>query len=182
MLRLAVGLVFIVVPMLELLLLIKIGQGIGALPTLALVIGTALTGAYIISRQSLTVVNRAMEALSQGRTPVEPVLDGLFLMVAGVLLLTPGLITDVLALALLVPPLRRQIARAAMRWALRRSNVHVETFTTDGGRRGWRPADEDGTIIEGEFERVDERPVRPRGNNGAGRASEPGLGPPKGQS
>jgi len=116
MLRLTVGLVFLVVPMLELLLLIKIGQGIGALPTVALVIGTALTGAYIISRQSLAVVSRALEALSQGRTPMEPVLDGLFLMVAGALLLTPGLITDALALVLLVPPLRRLIARPAMRW------------------------------------------------------------------
>ena len=139
MLRLTVGLVFLVVPMLELLLLIKIGQGIGALPTVALVIGTALTGAYIISRQSLAVVSRALEALSQGRTPVEPVLDGLFLMVAGALLLTPGLITDALALVLLVPPLRRLIARTAMRWALRRTRVHVETFTAEAGPHHWPP-------------------------------------------
>src|SRR5262245_30494989 len=166
MLRLAVGLVFIIVPMLELLLLIKVGQGIGALPTVALVICTALTGAYIISRQSLTVVSRALEALSQGRPPVEPVLDGLFLMAAGALLLTPGLITDVLALVLLVPPLRRLIARTAMRWALRRTRVHIEAYAAHGGPEGWRPSAEDGTIIEGDFERIDERPVRPRGNNG----------------
>ena len=163
MLRLTVGLVFLVVPMLELLLLIKIGQGIGALPTVALVIGTALTGAYIISRQSLAVVSRALEALSQGRTPVEPVLDGLFLMVAGALLLTPGLITDALALVLLVPPLRRLIARAAMRWALRRSRVHVETFSAEAGPHHSPPSD-DGSVIEGEFERIDERPAKPRGN------------------
>jgi UPF0716 protein FxsA len=165
MLRLTVGLVFIVVPMLELLLLIKIGQGIGALPTVALVIGTALTGAYIISRQSLAVVSRALEALSQGRTPVEPVLDGLFLMVAGALLLTPGLITDALALVLLVPPLRRLIARTAMRWALRRTRVHVETFTAEAGPHHW-PLSDDGSVIEGEFEHIDERPGEPRGNGG----------------
>jgi UPF0716 protein FxsA len=165
MLRLAVGLVFIVVPMLELLLLIKVGQGIGALPTVALVIGTALTGAYIISRQSLAVVSRALEALSQGGTPVEPVLDGLFLMVAGALLLTPGLITDVLALVLLVPPLRRLIARTAMRWALRRTGVHAETFTAEAGTPHWPPSD-DGSVIEGEFERIDERPAEPRSNGG----------------
>jgi len=173
MLRLAIGLVFIVVPMLELLLLIGVGRHIGALPTLALVVGTALTGAFIISRQSLAVVSRTLEALSQGRTPVEPVVDGLFLMVAGALMLTPGLITDVVGLALLVPPLRRLIARAVMRWALRRTEVHIETFTADPGGpggpgrpRGWqRPAD-DGTVIEGEFERIDERPPKPRGNGG----------------
>jgi UPF0716 protein FxsA len=149
-----------------LVLLIKIGQGIGALPTLALVIGTALTGAFIISRQSLSVVSRTLEALSGGRTPVEPVVDGLFLMVAGALLLTPGLITDVVALALLVPPLRRLIARAAMRWALRRTKVHIQTFTADDGGRGWRPSAGDGTVIDGEFERVDERRVGPPGNRG----------------
>jgi UPF0716 protein FxsA len=161
MLRLAVGLVFIVVPMLELVLLIKIGQGIGTLPTLALVIGTALTGAFIISRQSLSVVSRTLEALSDGRAPVEPVVDGLFLMVAGALLLTPGLITDVVALALLVPPLRRLIARTAMRWALQRTKVHIQTFTAGAGPSGWRPPGNEGSVIDGEFERVEERPVRP---------------------
>ncbi len=165
MLRLAVGLVFIVVPMLELLLLIEIGRGIGTLPTLALVIGTALTGAFIISRQGLAVVSRTLEALSEGRPPLEPVLDGLFLLVAGALMLTPGLITDVVALALLAPPLRRRIARAVMRWALRRTRVHIETFTARSGPRGGRSPADDGTVIEGEFERVDERPVRPRGNS-----------------
>jgi UPF0716 protein FxsA len=169
MLRLAVGLVFIVVPMLELLLLIQIGQSIGALPTVALVVGTALTGAFIISRQSLAVVSRTLEALSDGRTPVEPVLDGLFLLAAGALLLTPGLITDVVALALLVPPLRRLIARAAMRWALRRTRVHIETFTARTGPEGWRPTVDDGGVIEGEFERIDERPARPRGDGGPSR-------------
>jgi UPF0716 protein FxsA len=165
MLRLAVGLAFIVVPMLELLLLINIGQSIGTLPTVALVVGTALTGAVIISRQSLTVVSRTLEALSDGRAPVGPVLDGLFLLVAGVLLLTPGLITDVLALALLAPPLRRLIARAVMRWALRRTRVHIETYTAGAGPEGWHPPADNGAIIEGEFERIDERPVRPRGDN-----------------
>jgi len=166
MLRLAVGLIFIVVPMLELLLLIKVGQGIGALPTVALVVCTALTGAFIISRQSLTVVSRTLEALSEGRAPLGPVVDGLFLLVAGALLLTPGLITDVVALALLVPPLRRLIARTAMRWALRRTKVHIETFTAGTGRRGGRHSADDGSVIEGEFERIEERPIRPRGKGG----------------
>lgn len=161
MLRLAVGLVFIVVPMLELLLLIEIGQEIGTLPTVALVIGTALTGAFIISRQSLAVVSRTLEALSQGRPPLEPVLDGLFLLVAGALLLTPGLITDLVALLLLIPPVRRTIARAAMHWALRRTKAHVETFTARSGPEDWHRPTDDGSVIEGEFERIDERPARP---------------------
>jgi UPF0716 protein FxsA len=161
MLRLAIGLVFIVVPMLELLLLIEIGQEIGTLPTVALVIGTALTGAFIISRQSLAVVSRTLEALSHGRPPLEPVLDGLFLLVAGALLLTPGLITDLFALLLLIPPVRRVVARGAMHWALRRTKVHMETFTVRSEPDGWRPPTDDGSVIEGEFERIDERPSRP---------------------
>src|SRR5262245_38270273 len=102
LLRLVIGLVLIVVPILELMLLIKIGQAIGVWATLALVLGTGLAGALIISRQSVSVLTRTLQALSEGRPPVEPVLDGLFLLLAGALLLMPGLATDVVALALLV--------------------------------------------------------------------------------
>jgi UPF0716 protein FxsA len=165
MLRLAVGLVFIVVPMLELVLLIKIGQSIGALATVALVVGTALTGAFIISRQSLAVVTRTLEAASEGRPPLAPVLDGLFLLVAGALLLTPGLITDAVALALLVPPVRRAVAGACVRWVLRRADIRIKTYTpqdgTGDGPERSRPSagPGDGPIIDGEFERVEQRPV-----------------------
>jgi UPF0716 protein FxsA len=175
LLRLVVGLVFIIVPVLELMLLIKIGQGIGALATAALVLCTALTGAYIISRQSLAVVTRTIEAASEGRPPVGPVLDGLFLMVAGALLLTPGLLTDIVALALLVPAVRRAVARASVRWVLRRADVRLATYTRDerAEQEPPRPPSAglgEGPIIDGEFERVDERPASqrngPRRNNG----------------
>ena len=162
LLRLAIGLVFIVVPMLELMLLIKIGQSIGALATVALVLATALIGAFIVSRQGLAVVTRTLEAISEGRPPVEAVLDGLFLLVAGALLVTPGPIGDAVGVALLVPPLRRAIARAGMRWVLRRADVRVETRRSRGAA-GPRSAvrDADGPVIEGEFERVDRPPGEP---------------------
>ena len=137
------------------------------------VVTTALTGAFIISRQSLAVLRRTLEAVSEGRPPVEPVLDGLFLLVAGALLLTPGLVTDAVALALLVPPVRRAVARASVRWLLRRARLRVEIHGDGGatarpkrraGRRPGRP------IIEGEFERVDG--TRPdRGATAAARRS-----------
>ncbi len=170
LMRLAVGLIFIVVPVLELMLLIRIGQSIGALATVALVLTTALTGAFIISRQSLTVVTRTLEAASEGRPPVGPVLDALFLLVAGALLLTPGLITDVVALALLVPPVRRAVARASVRWLIRRAEVRVTTFRrthrASGPDRKAPPAAGlgSGPIIEGEFERVDEPEQEHRGS------------------
>jgi UPF0716 protein FxsA len=176
LLRMAVGLAFIVVPMLELMLLIKIGQGIGVLATVALVVSTGLTGAYIISRQSLSVVTRTLQSASQGRPPVEPVLDGLFLLVAGALLLTPGLLTDVVALALLVPPVRRAVARACVRWLMRRAEVRLATYTRGGGTGHRRVRTEgsagpEGPVIEGEYERVDERPASHR--NGPRRDSGP---------
>jgi UPF0716 protein FxsA len=162
------------VPVLDLMLLIRLGQSIGLLATVALVLTTALTGFFIIARQRLGVVSRTLEALSDGRVPVQPVLDGLFLLVAGALLLTPGLVTDVMALALLIPPVRRAVALAAMRWLLRHTRAHVETFTFDGGRPGApgrspRPPGYDPSVIEGEFERLDERPAEP----GPGRRGHP---------
>jgi UPF0716 protein FxsA len=168
MLRLAVGLAFIVVPVLELVLLIKTGQVIGVWATVALVVTTALTGALIISRQSLSVLRRTLQAVAEGRPPVAPVLDGLFLLVAGALLLTPGLVTDMAALLLLIPPVRHAIARVSMRWFLRRARLHVESHGAAADRAPETPRRPtgigDGPVIEGEFERVDENPPRPRGD------------------
>ena len=165
MLRLAVGLAFIIVPVLELVLLIKIGQGIGVWATVALVLGTALTGAVIISRQSLAVVRRTLEAVSEGRPPVEPVLDGLFLLMAGALLLTPGLITDAVALVLLVPPLRRLIGRASMRWMVRRTRARVATYGSRRRKPHPSPQRRDGPVIDVEFERVG-KTTEPNRNTG----------------
>jgi UPF0716 protein FxsA len=168
MLRWAVGLAFIVVPVVDLVVLIKIGQVIGGWATAALVVTTALTGALIISRQSLSVLRRTLEAVAAGEPPVAPVLDGLFLMVAGALLLTPGLMTDVAALVLLVPPIRRAIAAAVVRWLLRRADLHIEIYGADAdgtpGARRRPPGIGEGPVIEGEFERMDDE-TPPRRND-----------------
>jgi UPF0716 protein FxsA len=170
MIRLFLGLFLIVMPVVELALLIKIGQSIGLWTTVALVLVMAATGVLIISQQGFTVLRQSLEAMSEGRPPVTQVLDGLFLMLAGALLLMPGFITDALALPLLVPPLRRAIGR----WSIHRiiERVPVENdedeqprtsarqHGTHGGSRGG-----EGPVIEGEFERLSEtsRPAR-RGN------------------
>jgi UPF0716 protein FxsA len=125
MLRFAVGLVTIAVPVVELGLLIKIGQHIGMAATLTMVVGAGIVGAVIISRQSTAVLHQALEAASEGKMASAPVLDGLFLILAGVLFVTPGVITDVFALALLVPPLRRGIACWSFRHGLHWSSAIV---------------------------------------------------------
>src|SRR5262245_48677079 len=151
MLRLAVGLFFIVMPVLELVLLIKTGQAIGVWATLGLVVAAALAGAVVISRQSSTVVQRTLEAMSEGHAPVAGVLDSLFLLLAGLLLLTPGFVTDLLAIILLVPPLRRVIARWSMRAVLQRVDADGHQAAGGDGRarhhRGRRV--QDGPVIDG---------------------------------
>jgi UPF0716 protein FxsA len=173
MIRLVIGLFLIVVPVLELVLLIKIGQWIGAWATVALVIAMAFTGILIISQQSFTVLRRTLDALSEGRPPIAQVLDGLFLMVAGALLLMPGLLTDVLALLLLVPPVRHAVARWSVGQLLdvQRNLDPDETAPHDAYEQRRQPqAAREGPVIDGEFERLGETPAAPRRGNGASAA------------
>ena len=171
MIRLVVGLVLIAVPVLELALLIKIGQWIGVWATATLVVTTAFTGILIISQQSFTVMRRTLEAVSEGRPPVAPVLDGLFLTIAGALFLTPGLLTDVLALLLLVPPIRRAVARWTIGQLLQHRPADIDADgrrTHDGREERHQPeAAREGPVIEGEFERLGETPTVARRSNGA---------------
>ena len=101
MARLLLGLGLIALPFVELALLIKTGQTIGFWPTLGLLVGAAVVGGAIMSRQGLTVARRTQEAVALGRPPVGPVLDGALMLLAGALLITPGFVTDAMALALL---------------------------------------------------------------------------------
>ena len=171
MIRLVVGLVLIAVPVLELALLIKIGQWIGIWATVALVVTTAFTGILIISQQSFTVMRRTLEAVSEGRPPVAQVLDGLFLMVAGALFLMPGLLTDVLALFLLVPPIRRAVGHWTIGQLLQHRPVDLDADDNrshDGPQeQRWPEAAREGPVIEGEFERLGETPTASRRGNGA---------------
>jgi UPF0716 protein FxsA len=168
MLRFAVGLFLILLPVLELALLVELSQAIGIWTTLALVIGAFLLGAAIISRQSTKVLHQTLEAMSEGRTPAAGVLDGLFLLTAGGLLLLPGLISDGLAFLLLVPPLRHAVARWSMRHALHRVDLEFgDERRREAGMHGaqgspsGRAGSQNGPVIEGEFERLDDRPAEP---------------------
>jgi UPF0716 protein FxsA len=168
MIRLVVGLFLIAVPVLELALLIKIGQWIGVWTTVALVVTMAFTGILIISQQSFTVLRRTLESVSEGRPPVAQVLDGLFLMVAGALFLTPGLMTDVLALLLLVPPVRQAVARWSIGHLLRMDLGDEDERAPNGTQGQHRPASSrEGPVIEGEFERLSETSTASRRGNGA---------------
>jgi UPF0716 protein FxsA len=107
-------LLFTVVPLIELFLLVKLGTVIGIGPTVLIVISTGVLGAFLARRQGLGVLRRISQDLNEGRLPANALIDGLLILIAGAVLLTPGLITDALGFLLLVPQgrsvVRKQVA------------------------------------------------------------------------
>jgi UPF0716 protein FxsA len=115
---LAVGklfLLFTILPILDLWLLLRIGGAIGFWPAVALVIGTGLAGAWLARAEGFRVLRSWQTSLAAGRAPEEGVLSGVLVLVGAALLVTPGVITDALGLALLFPPTRRIVAAALRR-------------------------------------------------------------------
>lgn len=100
---------FIIFPIVELALLIKIGSMIGVLNTLILIMGTALAGAYMVKMEGLNVLYRFKENLSRGIIPSEEFFDGLLVLIAGILLITPGILTDFIGFLFVFPGSRRII-------------------------------------------------------------------------
>ncbi|MDT8388246.1 MAG: FxsA family protein [Thiogranum sp.] len=109
-------LLFILVPLVEIYFLIKVGNSIGAISTVALVVFTALLGAMLLRFQGFTTLQRTRISMAQGRLPAMEMFEGVLLLFAGALLLTPGFVTDAIGFAFLVPPLRRAI----IHWLLKR--------------------------------------------------------------
>ena len=105
---------FIVVPLVELYVIIQIGQAIGLIPTLFLLVLDSVVGAALLRSQGRAAWIRFNRALTEGRMPAKEVLDGVLIIFGGALLLTPGFLTDVFGLILLVPP-TRAIVRGLMR-------------------------------------------------------------------
>jgi UPF0716 family protein affecting phage T7 exclusion len=107
MLRIALALAFLALPLLEIAVLIEVGQTIGVWPTLGLLVAAAFLGMIVIREQGLAMVGRMFAAASDGRMTLAPLIDAYAGIVAGFLLIIPGFISDIIGLLLLVPPLRR---------------------------------------------------------------------------
>jgi UPF0716 protein FxsA len=121
-------LLFVLVPAVELVLLIEIGRRIGTLPTLGLIVVTGALGAYLARRQGLGVLRRMREETAAGRLPAAPAMDGIIILIAGALLLTPGILTDAFGFFCLIPPCRELLKRYLKAWlerAVRRGDVTV---------------------------------------------------------
>jgi UPF0716 protein FxsA len=125
----------IVVGVVEISVIIQVGQWIGFLNTVGLLLLVSLLGAWLVKRQGLGVVARIREQRSAGRLPAAEVFDGALILVAGVLLVIPGFVTDALGLLLLVPPIRA----VARRFLARRVLREVEMVRSKQWTRADRP-------------------------------------------
>ncbi len=131
---------FLVIPLIEITILIEIGKVVGAVYTFALVIGTAALGAALLRNQGLSTLAKVQNNMNQGNLPATELIEGLMLLIAGALLLTPGFFTDVFGFLVLIPALRHRIAQTFLASFIQ-SQINVrQTYTEQNN----------GNIIEGE--------------------------------
>ena len=138
----------LVVPVVEIAVFVGVGGEIGLWPTLAVVVATAIAGAALLRHQGLATLARARAALARNEMPLKEVIDGAFLLAAGLLLLTPGFVTDGLGFLFFVPGVRTGIGLLLAR-RLAASGMQARS---DAGRGGH------GATIEGEYHEVDPEP------------------------
>ncbi len=146
-------LAFITVPIIEIAVFIQVGEIIGLWSTLGVVVLTAVIGTALLRQQGISILFRIQENLEANRMPVRELFDGVCLVVAGALLLTPGFVTDTVGFLLFVPPVRAAIAAWIAARVLARADVrftHTETRRAGprGGSAGAAP------IIDGDFEDI----------------------------
>lgn len=154
MLRLLLPLVLIVVPLAEIALFIQVGGRIGLLATVAAVVLTAVIGATMLRVQGFGILRQAQASLDAGRLPVGAVIDGIALFAAGLLLLTPGFLTDAIGFLLMVPPFRRWLAARVWRRLAQAENITVHTgFRADSGADSG--AGSAGPVIEADYTEID---------------------------
>ena len=122
------ALLFLVVPFVELFVLIQVGQAIGTIPTIGLLVVVSIVGAWLVKKEGLGVVRRAQEQVRRGQVPGRELVDGVLILFAGALMVTPGFFTDLFGLALMIPPVRAAIRTAASAKLARRAALRLERF------------------------------------------------------
>ena len=128
------ALLFLVVPLLELFVIIQVGQAIGALNTVGLLLIDSLVGAWLMKREGIAALRRFQAKLSSGQLPEKELIDGFCILFGGALMLTPGFISDLLGMALLLPPVRAAI-RPIVRRQVSKRIVVTGMGTTTSYRR-----------------------------------------------
>ncbi len=155
-----VFLIFVLTPIIEMWLLIEVGSVIGALPTIALVMLTAVIGITLLRQQGFSTLFRARQKMAEGQIPAREMAEGILLAIGGALLLTPGFVTDAIGFACLLPGSRQLLAASVLKRM--QPNIHVNTHFQNGYRGDYQPGDNtdnkgEHTTIEGEFKREDRK-------------------------
>ncbi|MFL2856698.1 MAG: FxsA family protein [Pseudohongiellaceae bacterium] len=159
-------LVFIVIPLVEMMLLFEVANVIGGLSTVGLVVLTAVIGIQILKRQGISTLLRAQHRLQSGELPAQEIVEGMMLAGAGALLLTPGFITDTLGFIFLTGPLRRPIAECIIRSEMVK---FMGSGAGGGGFQFWSRQSNSrdskhGNIYEGEYSEDGLSQIGPQGS------------------
>ncbi|AUG54681.1 FxsA family protein [Thalassospira marina] len=164
--------IFVVMPIVEIAVFIQAGELIGLWPTIAIVILTAILGTSIMRVQGLQTLARAQQELDRGEMPLGPLFDGVCILIAGILLLTPGFVTDTMGFLLLIPPLRRVIGAGVILKLMKSGKMRM-SFGANSRQSSYRPGGNpfgtgstssggqrrgsSGPIIDGDYEDLDQR-------------------------
>lgn len=160
---------FIVVPIIEIMVLMNVGAWLGAWPTIAIVIITAWLGAKNVKQQGVATLNSVQTKMAQGEMPSDEIVAGLLLLVAGVLLVTPGFVTDIFGLSLLIPAVRNTLIKSVQSHLVMNKNAAGFTYQSSVHTKQNDPFAQDpfqqsnaseksiehhqGETLEGEYER-----------------------------
>ena len=144
--------IFILIPFLEITVFMAVGGYIGIGTTLLLALLTAITGGMIVRYQGLQTIFSARQSMSHGGLPSKELFDGLCLVAAGAMLITPGFVTDTLGFLLLVPKMRETLRHKLSASA----HFQAMNFENEFYEETQRPKPEDPDVIEGEYETLDE--------------------------
>lgn len=166
-------LLFIAVPITEIAVFIQVGDLIGLWPTLLVVILTALLGTYLLRQQGLQTLARAQMNVQEGKIPAQEIFDGLCLLLAGALLLTPGFVTDTLGFILFFPPFRLLVGGKLIHLLKNSKNVHVHGFggfsdhaSGSSPHADYNTPPRDPRVIDADFEEVAPNPDSPWSDKG----------------
>ena len=171
-----IGLALLVVPIVEIFVIIQVGQVIGGWPTVALLIAESALGAWLVKREGRRAWNALQTSLQTGKLPGRELTDGALVLIGGTLLLTPGFVTDVVGFFLILPP-TRPLARRALGWFLARRAVRVVSRRTGGAAGAWYPGGAGGLggpggrVVPGEVVREDPDAADGPDAQGPGRAT-----------
>lgn len=152
-------LLFVLMPIIEIYVIIQVGSNIGVLPTIALVVLTAVIGTAMLRAQGIATLQRFQGNLAQGQLPAQELMEGIVLLIGGALLLTPGFVTDAIGFMCLVPMTRQMMIKMVMKHGQMRvagfQQHHYHYDADPNAHQGSRNARQHETI-DGEFRRVDD--------------------------